>query len=62
MLILRKPFFSGLRLRFTSKDGKVQVQFETSSREAKDLFTVEADNIKSALKEKGVDVSDIRVV
>lgn len=61
-LILRENIFSGLSLRFTSKHGKVSVQIDTADKKVKDLFTAEASKIKKALEEKGVLVSEIKVV
>lgn len=61
-LILKEHVFAGLRLRFTSKHGKVSIQFETADRKVKDLFTGEANKIRAALEEKGVAVDEIKVV
>ncbi len=60
-IILRESVFAGLRLRFTSKHGKVSIQFETQSRDVKDLFTAESKKIQAALEEKGIIVSEITV-
>jgi hypothetical protein len=60
-LIFKENVFAGLRLRFTSKRGRVLIQFETASREVKDLFTAESKKIKAALEEKGVAVDSIQV-
>lgn len=60
-LLLRENVFSGLRLRFTSKHGKVSIQFETANRAVKALFDKEAPKIREALVEKGVAVEDINV-
>lgn len=60
-LILKESVFAGLRLRFTSKHGKVSIQFETQSRGVKDLFTAESKKIQAALEEKGIIISEITV-
>lgn len=60
-LILREHIFSGLRLRFTSKHGKVSIQFETTDRRVKDLFTAASEKIQAALEEKGIVVQEIKV-
>lgn len=60
-LIFKENVFAGLRLRFTSNHGKVSIQFETASREVRDLFTAESKKIKAALEEKGVAVESIQV-
>lgn len=60
-LIFKENVFAGLRLRFTSNHGRVSIQFETASREVKDLFTAESKKIKAALEEKGVAVDSIQV-
>lgn len=60
-IILREAVFAGLRLRFTSKHGKVSIQFETQSRDVKDLFTAESKKIQAALEEKGIAVEEIKV-
>lgn len=61
LLVLRENMFRGLRLRFTSKGGKVSVQFVTANREIKNLFAAESPKIKAALEEKGVNVAEIKV-
>ncbi len=60
-LILKESAFAGLRLRLTSKNGKVSVQFETSNKDVKGLFTKEAGKIKAALEERGIAVEDVKV-
>ena len=60
-LVLKDSMFKGLHLRFTSQNGKVQVQFESANREVRALFEREAPKIRAALEERGVAVSQIKV-
>lgn len=61
ILILRERMFGGLRLRFTSKHGRVSIQFQTATRDAKNLFTAAAKKIQAALEEKGIAVAEVTV-
>jgi hypothetical protein len=61
-LILKDAVFKGLRLRFTSRHGKVSIQFETADKKVKDLFSSASTKIKAALQEKGVAVEEIKIV
>ncbi len=60
-LVLKESMFKGLHLRFTSQNGKVQIQFESANREVRALFEREAPKIRAALEERGVAVSQIKV-
>lgn len=60
-LDLDDKIFKGLRLRVALKDGKVDVQFSTSSADVRDLFTASADSIKNELTNKGINVGNIKV-
>lgn len=53
--------FQGLRLRFHSKDGKVDLAFLTANPETRKLFEREREKIHQTLKEKGIVVESITV-
>lgn len=53
--------FRGLRLRLTSKGGRVTVAFESQDADVRALFTRERDHIRRQLEAKGVQVAAIQV-
>lgn len=61
LLILKDHIFKGMRLRFTSIRGKVSIQFEAKTPEAKKLFASESGKIRAELEKKGVKVLDIKI-
>lgn len=58
---LRERIFRGLQLRIAMKHGRVDIQFNTSNAEVRELFTNSSDAIKKELKAKGVSVGNIKV-
>jgi flagellar hook-length control protein FliK len=60
-LDLHEKVFRGLKLRVTSRDGKVEVHFIAANAESRSLFEKNKDAIRDALEKKGIVVEDIRV-
>ena len=53
--------FKGLKLRFKSRSGKVQIEFLTANAETKALFEKERDQIRETLTSKGIAVEEIHI-
>lgn len=60
-LDLHEKVFRGLKLKVTSREGKVEVHFMAATDESRALFEKNRDAIKDALEKKGIVVEDIRV-
>lgn len=60
-LDLHQNVFKGLRLRFSSRHGKVDLHFLAANAEVRDLFERESPQIREALEKKGIAVENIRV-
>ena len=59
---LHDEAFKGLTLRVALQDGKIRASFVTGHRDIRDLFQQERQSIRSALEEKGLDVSAVDVI
>lgn len=60
-LDLKEKIFKGLRLRLTSKRGKVSIQLLTATASVRDIFEKNAPEIRKMLEQKGIAVADIKV-
>ena len=61
-LALHEEIFKGLRLRITTKKGKIKATFVTSSRDVRDLFLSEKRRLHHELTENGLEVEGIDVI
>lgn len=61
-LALHEEIFKGLRMRISTKNGRVKVTFITSSRDVRDLFKMERNSLNSELTENGLAVDGIDVI
>ncbi|MFH0800472.1 MAG: flagellar hook-length control protein FliK [Pseudomonadota bacterium] len=58
---LHENVFRGLKLRVTSRDGKVSVHFRTADKKGRAVFEKNAGAIRDALQKKGIEVDEIIV-
>ncbi len=58
---LHEKIFRGLKLRVTTKGGKVGVHFRTADARGREVFEQQSDAIKSALAAKGIEVAELTV-
>ncbi|MBI4211439.1 MAG: flagellar hook-length control protein FliK [Deltaproteobacteria bacterium] len=58
---LKEKIFRGLKLKVTSKNGKVAVEFATRDLQTKGLFESSRDELRQMLTEKGIDIDEILV-
>lgn len=58
---LHEKIFRGLKMRVTSRDGKIGVHFMAADAQTRSVFEKNKDQIKDALEKKGILVEDIRV-
>lgn len=61
-LALHEEIFKGLRMRITSKNGKIKATFVTSSRDVRELFLTEKHVLQRELTENGLVVEGINVI
>ncbi len=61
-LALRDEVFKGLRMRISTKNGKISATFVTSSKDVRDLFNNEKRALNHELTEKGLAVESIDVI
>jgi len=58
---LHEKIFRGLKMRVTSREGKVGVHFMAADAQTRSVFEKNKDQIRDALEKKGILVEDIRV-
>ncbi|MFA5811909.1 MAG: hypothetical protein WC956_06225, partial [bacterium] len=58
---LHEKIFRGLKLRVTSKGGKIGVHFKTADIRGREVFEKNSDAIKRALAAKGIEVAEFTV-
>lgn len=58
---LHEKIFRGLKLKITSRDGKVLVHFMAADHQTRSVFDKNKDDIRKALEKKGILVEDILV-
>lgn len=58
---LHEKIFRGLKLRVTSRGGKVDVHFRTADAKGRAIFKKQSSAIRAALASKGIDVAEITI-
>ncbi len=61
-LALHEEVFKGLRMRISTKNGKITTTFITSSRDVKDLFNTHKQTLRRQLTENGLALEGIDVI
>ncbi len=61
-LALHEEIFKGLRLRISTKNGKIKATFITSSRDVRELFQNQKNTLNQQLTENGLEVEGIDVI
>jgi hypothetical protein len=58
---LHEKIFRGLKLRVTSRKGKVDVHFLAADAKTRSIFEKNKDDIRDALEKKGILVEEILI-
>lgn len=60
-LILSEKIFRGLKLKVTSRDGKVSVSFKSNDAKGREILEKNKEGLKKALADKGIEVDEIEI-
>lgn len=58
---LQEKIFRGLKLRVTSREGKVAIAFRTADLPSRDLFISNKEALRESLEKKGIHVDEISI-